>query len=60
MTIEGLREGLRATGLEEGRNVALILHHALDNATEAEAAARAFKSPVRESMRGGRGGGLGA
>ena len=43
MTIEGLREGLRATGLEEGRNVALILHHALDNATEAEAAARALE-----------------
>ena len=44
MTIEGLREGLRATGLGEGRNVALILHHALDNATEAEAAARALAS----------------
>ena len=43
MTIEGLREGLRATGLEEGRNVALILHHALGNVAEAEAAARALE-----------------
>ena len=43
VTIEGLREGLRATGLEEGRNVALILHHALGNVAEAEAAARALE-----------------
>ena len=43
MTIEGLREGLRAAGLEEGRNVALILHHALGNVAEAEAAARALE-----------------
>ena len=59
MTIEGLREGLRATGLEEGRNVALILHHALGNVAEAEAAARALESRPG-IMRGGRGGGLGA
>ena len=44
VTIEGLREGLRAAGLEEGRNVALILHHALGNVAEAEAAARALES----------------
>src|SRR4051812_34951048 len=43
VTIEGLREGLRATGLEEGRNVALVLHHALGNVAEAEAAARALE-----------------
>ena len=43
VTIEGLREGLRARGLEEGRNVALVLHHALGNVAEAEAAAGALE-----------------
>jgi putative tryptophan/tyrosine transport system substrate-binding protein len=42
-SIEGLREGLRAAGLEEGRHVALLLRNARGDAAAAEAAARALE-----------------
>ena len=45
-SIEGLREGLRAAGLEEGRHVALLLRNArgdLGDLAAAEAAARALE-----------------
>src|SRR3712207_8869729 len=41
-SIEGLREGLRAAGLEEGRHVALLLRNARGDVAAAEAAARAL------------------
>ena len=44
MNIEGLREGLRANGLEEGRHVALLLRNSQGgDAAAAEAAARALE-----------------
>jgi putative ABC transport system substrate-binding protein len=42
-SIEGLREGLRAAGLEEGRQLALLVRNAKGDATAAEAAARALE-----------------
>ena len=42
-SIEGLREGLKAAGLEEGRHVALLLRNARGDAAAAEAAARALE-----------------
>src|SRR5215218_7975688 len=43
VSIEGLREGLRTAGLEEGRHVALLLRNSQGDATAAEAAARALE-----------------
>jgi putative tryptophan/tyrosine transport system substrate-binding protein len=43
VSIEGFREGLRATGLEEGRHVALLLRNGQGDAAVAEAAARALE-----------------
>ncbi|MFL5008043.1 MAG: ABC transporter substrate binding protein, partial [Microvirga sp.] len=43
VSIEGLREGLRATGLEEGLHVALLLRNSQGDAAAAEAAARALE-----------------
>jgi putative ABC transport system substrate-binding protein len=43
VSIEGLREGLRATGLEEDRRVALLLRNAQADVAAAEAAARALE-----------------
>ena len=42
-SIEGLRDGLRAAGLEEGRHVALLLRNAKGDVAAAEAAARALE-----------------
>src|SRR5919107_3265168 len=42
-SIEGLRDGLKAAGLEEGRHVALLLRNAKGDAAAAEAAARALE-----------------
>jgi len=42
-SIEGLREGLRAVGLEEGQHVALLLRNVRGDAAAAEAAARALE-----------------
>ena len=42
-SIEGLRDGLRAAGLEEGRHVALLLRNARGDVAAAEAAARALE-----------------
>jgi putative ABC transport system substrate-binding protein len=42
-SIEGLREGLRAAGLEEGRHVALLIRNTKGDAAAAEAAARALE-----------------
>jgi putative tryptophan/tyrosine transport system substrate-binding protein len=42
-SIEGLREGLRAAGLEEGRNIALLLRNARGDVAAAEAAAGALE-----------------
>src|SRR5215210_6823593 len=42
-TIDGLREGLRAAGLEEGRHVALLLRNVRGDVAAAEAAARALE-----------------
>ena len=41
-SIEGLREGLRAAGLEEGRDIALLVQNAKGDAAAAEAAAHAL------------------
>src|SRR5215208_7966858 len=43
VSIEGLREGLKAVGLEEGRNIALLLRNVRGDAAAAEAAARALE-----------------
>jgi len=43
MSIEGLREGLKAVGLEEGREIALLLRNVRGDAAAAEAAARALE-----------------
>ncbi len=43
VSIEGLREGLRATGLEEGRHVALLLRNVRGDVAAAEATARALE-----------------
>src|SRR3712207_6504188 len=42
-SVEGLRDGLRAAGLEEGRHVALLLRNAKADVVAAEAAARALE-----------------
>ena len=42
-SIEGLRDGLRAAGLEEGRHIALLLRNARGDVAAAEAAARALE-----------------
>ena len=42
-SIEGLRDGRKAAGLEEGRHVALLLRNAKGDAAAAEAAARALE-----------------
>jgi putative tryptophan/tyrosine transport system substrate-binding protein len=43
VSIEGLREGLKTAGLEEGRHVALLLRNGQGDAAAAEAAARALE-----------------
>ena len=43
VSIEGLREGLRATGLEEGRHIALLPRNVRGDVAAAEAAARALE-----------------
>ena len=43
VSIEGLREGLRSAGLEEGRDVALLLRNVRGDVAAAEAAARALE-----------------
>ena len=43
MSIEGLREGLKAIGLEEGRDIALLLRNVRGDAAAAEAAAGALE-----------------
>jgi len=42
-SIDGLRDGLRAAGLEEGRDIALLLRNAGGDVAAAEAAARALE-----------------
>ena len=42
-SIDGLRDGLKAAGLEEGRDVALLLRNVRGDAVAAEAAARALQ-----------------
>ena len=42
-SIEGLREGLKAAGLEEGRDIALLLRNVRGDVAAAEAAARALE-----------------
>ena len=42
-SIEGLREGLKAAGLEEGRHFALLVRNVRGDAVAAEAAARALE-----------------
>ena len=42
-SIDGLRDGLRAAGLEEGRHVALLLRNVRGDVAAAEAAARALE-----------------
>jgi putative tryptophan/tyrosine transport system substrate-binding protein len=42
-SIEGLRDGLKAAGLEEGRDVALLVRNVRGDAAAAEAAARALE-----------------
>jgi putative tryptophan/tyrosine transport system substrate-binding protein len=41
--IEGLREGLKASGLEEGRELAFLVRDAAGDLTAVEAAARALE-----------------
>lgn len=41
--VEGLREGLKALGLEEGERLALLVRNAQGDLTAADAAARAFE-----------------
>ena len=43
VSIEGLRDGLRATGLEEGRHVALLLRNVRGDVAATEAAAHALE-----------------
>src|SRR5215207_9727751 len=43
VSIEGLRDGLKAAGLEEGRHVALLLRNVRGDVAAAEAAARALE-----------------
>jgi putative ABC transport system substrate-binding protein len=43
VSIEGLREGLRARGLEEGRDIALVVRNVRGDVAAAEAAARALE-----------------
>ena len=43
VSIEGLREGLRAAGLEEGRDIALLLRNVRGDAAASEAAARSLE-----------------
>jgi putative tryptophan/tyrosine transport system substrate-binding protein len=43
VSIEGLREGLKRIGLEEGRDIALLLRNVRGDAAAAEAAARALE-----------------
>ena len=43
VSIEGLRDGLRAAGLEEGEQVALLLRNAKGDVAAAEAAARSLE-----------------
>ena len=43
VSIEGLREGLKRIGLEEGRDIALLLRNVRGDAAAAEAAARALQ-----------------
>ena len=42
-SIDGLRDGLKAAGLEEGRDIALLLRNAVGDVAAAEAAARALE-----------------
>jgi ABC-type uncharacterized transport system substrate-binding protein len=42
-SIEGLRDGLKAAGLEEGRHIALLVRNVRGDAAAAEAAARALE-----------------
>ena len=42
-SIEGLREGLKAAGLEEGRDIALLLRNVRGDVAAAEATARALE-----------------
>jgi putative tryptophan/tyrosine transport system substrate-binding protein len=42
-SIEGLRDGLKAAGLEEGRHIALLVRNIRGDAAAAEAAARALE-----------------
>jgi putative ABC transport system substrate-binding protein len=43
VSIDGLREGLKAAGLEEGRDIALLLRNVRGDVKAAEAAARALE-----------------
>jgi putative tryptophan/tyrosine transport system substrate-binding protein len=43
VSIEGLREGLKAAGLEEGRDIALLLRNVRGDAAASEAAARSLE-----------------
>jgi putative ABC transport system substrate-binding protein len=49
-SIDGLREGLRAAGLEEGRNIALLLRNVRGDVAAAEAAARALERDDKVDM----------
>ena len=48
-SIEGLRDGLRVAGLEEGRHIALLIRDARGNVAAAEAAARALERDERST-----------
>jgi putative ABC transport system substrate-binding protein len=49
-SIEGLRDGLKAAGLEEGLHVALLLRNVRGDAAAAEAAARALERDDKVEM----------
>ena len=49
-SIEGLRDGLKAAGLEEGRDIALLLRNVRGDAAAAETAARALERDDKVDM----------
>src|SRR5215203_4425190 len=50
VSIDGLRDGLKAAGLEEGRDIALLLRNFRGDAAAAETAARALERDDKVDM----------
>jgi len=50
VSIDGLRDGLKAAGLEEGRDIALLLRNVRGDAAAAETAARALERDDKVDM----------